>query len=132
MVGAEPPRFLERVRIALRSRHYSLRTEQSYVGWIKRYILFHQKRHPSTMGASEVNAFLSHLPVRRSGECVDAEPGAKRAVVPLLRSLGAAAATARGSGACPEAAAAPGGSDAAGGRSRSGADEWSAASGYMH
>lgn len=55
------PRLLERVRDALRVRHYSIRTEQSYVQWIKRYILFHRKRHPDEMGAEELAAFLSHL-----------------------------------------------------------------------
>jgi integron integrase len=60
---AEPPRFLERVRAAVRTRHYSRRTEQAYVGWTKRFILFHRKRHPAAMGADEVNAFLTHLAV---------------------------------------------------------------------
>jgi integron integrase len=45
----------------LRRRHYSLRTEKAYLGWIRRFILFHNKRHPVEMGAQEVNAFLSHL-----------------------------------------------------------------------
>src|SRR5712692_11555072 len=58
-----PPKLLDRVREAVRVRHYSLRTEEAYVGWIRRFILFHQKRHPSAMGADEVNAFLSHLAV---------------------------------------------------------------------
>jgi integron integrase len=60
---AAPPRLLDRVREAVRLRHYSLRTERSYVGWIRRFILFHGKRHPSDMGAAEVTAFLSHLAV---------------------------------------------------------------------
>lgn len=54
-------RLLDRVRDALRVRHYSIRTEQSYVQWIKRYILFHGKRHPDDMGAEELAAFLSYL-----------------------------------------------------------------------
>ncbi|HEY3054218.1 MAG TPA: phage integrase N-terminal SAM-like domain-containing protein, partial [Thermoanaerobaculia bacterium] len=58
-----PPRLLDRVRQAIRVRHYSLRTEEAYVGWIRRYILFHRKRHPSAMGAQEVTEFLSHLAV---------------------------------------------------------------------
>ena len=58
---AEPPRLLDRVRAALRARHYSYRTEQAYVGWIRRFILFHGKRHPKDMGDVEINAFLSHL-----------------------------------------------------------------------
>jgi integron integrase len=59
----EPPRLLEQVREAIRVRHYSLRTEQTYVGWIKRFILFHGKRHPRDMGGQEVQQFLSHLAV---------------------------------------------------------------------
>ena len=56
-----PPRLLDRVRAALRARHYSPRTEKAYVGWIRRFILFHGKRHPDDMGADEVAAFLSSL-----------------------------------------------------------------------
>ncbi|HEY5656582.1 MAG TPA: integron integrase [Myxococcota bacterium] len=55
------PRLLDQVRIALRVRHYSIRTEEAYVGWIRRFILFHERRHPNAMGAVEVVAFLSHL-----------------------------------------------------------------------
>lgn len=62
--SAPPPRLLERVRQALRLRHRSRRTEEAYVFWIRRFILFHQKRHPDTLGASEVVAFLSHLAER--------------------------------------------------------------------
>jgi integron integrase len=56
-----PPRLLDRVRDALRVRHYSPRTEEAYVGWIRRFILFHDKRHPDEMGSVEVVAFLTHL-----------------------------------------------------------------------
>ncbi len=47
---AEPPRFLDQVREAVRVRHYSRRTEEAYVGWTRRFILFHKKRHPCTDG----------------------------------------------------------------------------------
>lgn len=57
------PRLLDEVRGALRVRHYSRRTERAYVGWIRRYILFHGKRHPVDMGAEEVSRFLSFLAV---------------------------------------------------------------------
>lgn len=57
------PRLLDAVREALRVRHYSRRTEHAYVGWIRRYILFHGKRHPAQMGAAEVSRFLSSLAV---------------------------------------------------------------------
>ena len=55
--------FLEEVRRAIRVRHYSLRTEDAYLGWIKRFILFHGKRHPAQMGETEVGAFLTELAV---------------------------------------------------------------------
>ena len=54
-------RLLERVRVALRTLHYSVRTEKAYVGWIRRFIIFHGKRHPETMGELEIGAFLSSL-----------------------------------------------------------------------
>jgi integron integrase len=57
----ERPRLLHEVRTAIRTRHYSRRTEETYVNWIKRFILFHNKRHPASMGADEVNRFLSGL-----------------------------------------------------------------------
>jgi integron integrase len=59
----EPPKLLDRLRQAIRVRHYSIRTEEAYVQWSRRFILFHHKRHPSSMGADEVNAFLTHLAV---------------------------------------------------------------------
>jgi integron integrase len=61
-----PLRLLDRVRAALRIRHASLRTEKAYVGWIRRYILFHGKRHPADMGADEITRFLSALAVQRN------------------------------------------------------------------
>ncbi|MEW5888529.1 MAG: integron integrase [Pseudomonadota bacterium] len=61
-----PPRLLDQVRDRLRLKHYSLRTETAYVGWIKRYILFHGKRHPREMGKAEVEAFLTSLAVERN------------------------------------------------------------------
>ncbi len=61
--GPRPPRLLDRVRAAARIRHYSPRTEDAYVAWIRRYILFHGKRHPSEMGAPEVTRFLTSLAV---------------------------------------------------------------------
>lgn len=58
------PRLLEQVRELIRIRHYSIRTEQAYVQWIRRYIVFHGKRHPSELGAPELTAFLTDLAVR--------------------------------------------------------------------
>lgn len=57
------PRLLDRVRAAIRERHYSRRTEEAYVGWIRRFILYNGKRHPSEMGRQEVARFLSSLAV---------------------------------------------------------------------
>jgi integrase len=61
--AARPPRLLDRLRAACRLRHYSIRTEDAYAGWVTRFILFHGKRHPLDMGAAEVNAFLTDLAV---------------------------------------------------------------------
>lgn len=60
---APPPRLLDRVRAAVRTRHYSVRTENAYVHWIRRYIVFDGKRHPETLGAAEIESFLSALAV---------------------------------------------------------------------
>lgn len=59
--GDNPPRLLEQVKNAIQVRHYSIRTEQAYVHWIKNYIYFHKKKHPKDMGDVEITAFLSHL-----------------------------------------------------------------------
>jgi integron integrase len=59
------PKLLDQVRDRLRLKHYSIRTEEAYLGWIKRFILFHGKRHPSAMGKREVEAFLTALAVER-------------------------------------------------------------------
>lgn len=61
--GPSAPRLLDEVRRVLRVKHYSLRTEQAYVGWIRRFVLANDKRHPREMGAAEMEAFLSHLAV---------------------------------------------------------------------
>src|SRR5438067_4361436 len=55
------PKLLDRVRWHLRLKHYSIRTEDSYLDWIRRFILFHGKRHPGEMGEAEIAQFLSHL-----------------------------------------------------------------------
>lgn len=63
---AHSPRLLDQVRGVLRVKHYSIRTEESYIQWIKRFIYFHQKRHPRDMGAAEIQAYLTHLAVNRN------------------------------------------------------------------
>ena len=64
-VPVTQPRLLDRVREEMRLRHYSLRTEKTYSEWIKRFILFHDKRHPSGMGETEITAFLTWLATDR-------------------------------------------------------------------
>ena len=63
---ASSPKLLDRVRWLLRAKHYSVRTEEVYIGWIRRFILFHRKRHPNEMGEKEISDFLSHLAVEKS------------------------------------------------------------------
>ena len=60
-LAPQKPKLLDRVRLAMRAHHYSPRTEEAYVAWIKRFIFFHGKRHPTEMGAEEVTRFLSSL-----------------------------------------------------------------------
>ena len=60
------PRLLDQVRDALRVRHYSIRTEETYIQWIKRYIFFHNKTHPRDLGETEISAFLTHLAVTKN------------------------------------------------------------------
>jgi integron integrase len=59
-------KLLNQVRQLLRTRHYSIRTEEAYLHWIRQYIIFHSKQHPSTLAAPEVSSFLSHLAVDRN------------------------------------------------------------------
>lgn len=81
---AQQPRLLDRVRREIRVRHYSIRTESSYVDWIKRFIIFNDRRHPSEMGASEVVAFLTYLAVERSVSS-STQAQAKSAILFLYR-----------------------------------------------
>ena len=57
----KPSPFIESVRTELRTRHYSLRTEKTYLYWIRHFILFHDKRHPQSMGNPELERFLNYL-----------------------------------------------------------------------
>ncbi len=63
---AQQPKLLDRVRMACRVRHFSIRTEDAYHDWCRRFILFHKIRHPNTMAEPEVNEFLTHLAVDRT------------------------------------------------------------------
>src|SRR4051812_7077320 len=58
-------KLLDRLRIAIRLRHFSPRTEESYAGWVRRFILFHGKRHPDEMGEAEIRDFLSFLAIEQ-------------------------------------------------------------------
>jgi integron integrase len=62
--GPDPPRLLDQVRQAIRTRHYSFRTEKAYVGWIRRFIVFNGKQHPAELGAADLARYLQHLAVR--------------------------------------------------------------------
>ena len=59
-------KLLDELREQLRTRHYALRTENTYKTWVRKYILFHNKRHPKNMGAEEINAFLTHLALEKN------------------------------------------------------------------
>src|SRR5215831_2570557 len=61
----KPQRLLDQVRHAIRYRHYSYRTEQAYVAWVRRFVLFHGKRHPGELGADAVETFLRDLALSR-------------------------------------------------------------------
>ncbi len=63
-MNSQPVKLLDQVRNRIRVKHYSIRTEEAYVSWIKRFILFHDKRHPKEMGSKEIEAFLTNLAVR--------------------------------------------------------------------
>ena len=62
-INPEAPRLLNQVRDKIRLKHYSIRTEQVYTDWVRRFILYHAKRHPVDMGAVEVEQFLTHLAI---------------------------------------------------------------------
>jgi len=80
------PKLLDRLRTHLRTRHYSIRTEQAYVDWVRRFILHHDKRHPQEMGAAEVEAFLSYLAVERQVSA-STQNQAKAALLYLYREV---------------------------------------------
>lgn len=57
----KPPKLIDELRKKLRYKHMSYRTEQAYVGWVRRFIVFHHKRHPREMGKSEIECYLTYL-----------------------------------------------------------------------
>lgn len=84
--GAPKPKLLDQVRQAIRTRHYSYKTEEAYVGWIRRFILFHNKRHPSEMGETEIGQFLSSL-ARDSHVSASTQNQALNAILFLYRQV---------------------------------------------
>ena len=81
-----PPKLLEQLRGRIRVKHYSIRTEQAYVDWVRRFILFHGKRHPRDLGAREVEAFLTDLAVRGQVSA-STQNQAKSAILFLYREV---------------------------------------------
>jgi len=75
--------LVESIRDVIRIKHYSIRTEQAYVDWIKRYILFNNKRHPKEMGSREIEAFLTYLAVEQNVAASTQNPSTEPAEVRL-------------------------------------------------
>jgi Phage integrase, N-terminal SAM-like domain len=65
MAMQSKPKLLDHMRMAIRALHDSIRTEQAYVAWARRFIIFHNKRHPKNLGAAQVDAFLTYLATTR-------------------------------------------------------------------
>lgn len=86
MPPTQPPKLLDRMRDHLRTRHYSIRTEQAYLDWVRRFILYHKKRHPQEMGAPEVEGFLTHLAVERQVSA-STQNQAKAAILYLYKQV---------------------------------------------
>jgi site-specific recombinase XerD len=80
------PKLLQQLRDSLRVRHYSIRTESAYVDWARRFILFHDKRHPQQMGDAEVGAFLTYLAVERH-VAASTQNQAKSAILFLYKAV---------------------------------------------
>lgn len=86
VVTEASPKLLDRMRAEIRVRHYSIRTEEAYVDWARRFILFNNKRHPKELGAAEVRDFLSHLAVDRN-VAASTQNQAKSALLFLYREV---------------------------------------------
>jgi hypothetical protein len=85
---SKEPRLLGRVRAVVRTKGYSIHTEQAYVDWVRRFILSHNKRHPDEMGKREVEAFLTHLVVKKGCASFSAESGSQCAAFSLWGGAG--------------------------------------------
>jgi integron integrase len=86
VTSQDAPKLLDRLRAEIRVRHYSIRTEEAYVDWARRFILFHNKRHPKDMGPEEVRDFLSHLATERNVSA-STQNQAKSALLFLYREV---------------------------------------------
>lgn len=86
VISHDSPKLLDRLRAAIRMRHYSTRTEEIYFDWARRFILFHGKRHPKDMGADEVQSFLSYLALERN-VAASTQNQAKAALLFLYREV---------------------------------------------
>ena len=86
VVSQVSPKLLDRMRAEIRVRHYSIRTEETYLDWARRFILFHNKRHPKDMGADEVQSFLSYLATERN-VAASTQNQAKSALLFLYRDV---------------------------------------------
>src|SRR5437763_17032680 len=82
----KPQQLLDRVRSDIRLRHYSPRTEEAYVGWIRRFVIFHRKRHPREMGDAEVRQFLTEL-AEKQNVSASTQNQALNALVLLYRQV---------------------------------------------
>lgn len=83
---AQPPKLLDQVQELLRIKHYALRTEEAYINWIRRFILFHNKRHPRDMGTPEIRTFLAHLAIEEN-VAASTQNQALAAIIFLYREL---------------------------------------------
>ena len=86
MPRTDKPKLLDQVRDVIRRKHYSIRTEQAYIDWIKRFIIYHGKRHPGEMAEEEVAEFLTHLARHLNVAASTTEPGAERVALSLQGS----------------------------------------------
>lgn len=84
--AVHPPKLLVQMRERIRAKHYGIRTESSYVDWARRFILFHDKRHPRSLGAAEVERFLTYLAVER-GVSASTQNQAKSALLFLYKEV---------------------------------------------
>ena len=82
----KPTKFLDQLTFHMRSKNLAYRTEKTYIGWIKDFIIFHNKKHPEKMGTAEINAYLSHLSVTRNLS-INSQKTALNAIVYLYKKF---------------------------------------------